>query len=174
MQFHLLPFPHVVIHAVTRDAGVAGDARLMVIRIAPGYEADQGLLEHEREHVRQFYLAGILAALAVSVALIALVSLDALQAWLASWPMGYGAAGVGAVWAFAACVAFGAAHSVLYRRVRDYRLFAEIAAYRVQMRYPDRHGQSMSALTGAHRLALPMYRLEITQYEAMQLLQPHD
>ncbi len=53
-------------------------------------------------------------------------------------------------------------HSLLYLVVRRYRLWAEVQAYREQMRHQDRHGGYLSLESAAARLANPRYRLGIT------------
>lgn len=129
----------------------AGAAFGPFIFIRAGYEADEGLYQHELAHVKQagaFVLAGAVAGLAA----------------LGQFPE-YGV--LPALWgALAGLIACGLA----YKFVRRWRLFAEAQAYATQMRYPDQNGNFMSADLGAYRLALQQYGLGISVEEAKQHL----
>ena len=62
-------------------------------------------------------------------------------------------------------------HPLLYRYVRRYRQWAEVIAYRVQMRYPDwSGGVNLSLNDAAMRLTLKRYDLRIEWDEARTLL----
>ncbi len=63
-----------------------------------------------------------------------------------------------------------AAHVVLYRYVRAYRQWAEVQAYRVQMRYPRADGTYLSLDDAAWRLTASRYDLGLTLTEARDLL----
>lgn len=96
--------------------GSAGCARGPLIFIRPAYMHDMGLIEHERQHVRQ---------------------------WLRTVGL----------------------HSILYLASKEYRLKAEVEAYREQLRhYPDDR-----SLVFAGFLA-EKYDLEISVEEAHRLL----
>lgn len=126
----------------TRQAGRA-IGPLAIIH--PDYAGDIGLLEHEKEHVEQWLLAGALAA-----ALAAIIgSLAALpDAWLA----GLAAAGF-------------AAHPLAYALVPAYRLWAEVAAYRVQAGWYVDDRRLLFARFIAER-----YRLDVSAAEALARL----
>lgn len=134
-------WPHLVIYTDDLGADFGGTAKGFVIRIRPEYRGDQGLLRHELEHVRQFWRVG----LAMTALLCAAVfGLDLHPAWLIS----VAAAGM-------------STHDLAYSSSRRYRLWAEVRAYRVQMRYPDATGGYLSATVAAQFLAQPKYRLDL-------------
>lgn len=158
MRLRIFPLALLIV-TDAMPAGVAGDARGPVVRIHPDMwtRGDEGLLQHELEHVRQFYRMWILstivnAPLAGWLALHFASPLSPLQAALA----------VGI-----SCLAM---HPLLYLRSRTYRELAEVDAYRVQMRYPDGKGGQLSLDDAAARLAGPRYGLGITAVEAGELL----
>lgn len=139
--------------------GVAGDARGPVIRIRAELWArgDEGLVQHELEHVRQFYSVGLIAA-----------ALNAPLAFWLAWTVGSPLP----PWQAALVVGIVslAMHSALYLASRAYRQTAEVAAYRVQMRYPDGKGGRLSLDDAAARLAGARYGLGITIDQARALL----
>ena len=61
-------------------------------------------------------------------------------------------------------------HSLLYLFVREYRLWAEVQAYRVQMKYPRADGAHLSLDDAAWKLSTPRYDLGITPTEARDAL----
>jgi hypothetical protein len=61
-------------------------------------------------------------------------------------------------------------HSLLYLLARPYRQWAEVMAYRAQMRYPNRHSIDLSLDDAAYKLAGPRYDLQLTLSEARELL----
>ncbi len=61
-------------------------------------------------------------------------------------------------------------HSILYLKVRRYRLWAEAMAYRVQMRHPDANGTRLSVDDAVVKLMSPRYDLGLTVDEARQHL----
>jgi len=137
-------------------AGVAGDARGPFIRIRKGYEADEGLYQHQLRHAKQWVAAGLL--------------LGTLNAALAWW-----LAPFGVLSPFQAALALGgvsaiAGHDFLYRYVTEYRATAEADAFRTQMRYPRRNGVPLSVDEAAQRLAGRRYKLGITYDHARALL----
>ena len=124
-----------------------------------GYENDAGLLEHELTHVRQWYaLLGACAALGVLLSA-ALWLLGGLLLWMAALAVMPGALVMGVY-----------AHGRLYTVSARYRLWAEAAAYREQLRhYPEDDTEDKRRLRFmlfAMFLTLPAYRLSITQDEA--------
>lgn len=158
MRVNLFPLALILVTDAMPD-GVAGDARGPVVRIGAKQHArgDEGLLQHELEHVRQFYRMWLFGAIvnapfAAWLALHFASPLSPLQAALA----------VGI-----SCLAM---HPLLYLRFRVYREQAEVDAYRAQVRYPDGKGGQLSLDGAAERLARERYGLGITTEEAMELL----
>ncbi|HRR42133.1 MAG TPA: hypothetical protein P5244_12935 [Syntrophales bacterium] len=80
-------YPGILFYTDNLPDGCRGCANGPIIRISPKYTNDQGLHEHEAEHVRQ---------------------------WWKSLGL----------------------HSLLYLLSKKYRLWSEVAAYRVQLQYP--------------------------------------
>lgn len=90
--------------------GFGGTTFGPTIRIRPQYQDDQGLLEHEKTHVRQWYaLMGL--GLAIVTAIVLLVS--------------------PALCPVAAVAPF--LHTLLYKFLRPYRQWCEVQAYRKQL-----------------------------------------
>lgn len=90
--------------------GFGGTAQGPLIKILTKYKDDDGLLEHEKAHVRQWY-----AVLALGLLLSALLTLLVSPS---VWPL------------------FGLApflHQLLYKLVRPYRRGCEVRAYRKQI-----------------------------------------
>lgn len=111
-----------------------------VVSIAKGHESDAGLLAHELTHVKQWWrLVGLFALLSVI-----------------AWQAGYGEA------AFPLMVCGGFAHNVM-TRLRWYRKYAEVEAFRVHVR----HGRGID--NAAYNLARH-YDLDISEAEAKALL----
>lgn len=100
----------------------AGCARGPVIIIDPDKRGDEGLYQHELEHVKQ-------AALTLFIR-----------------------------------------HALLYLFWRAYRQWAEVNAYAVQTKYPNKHGVNMSLELGAWRLCLPQYDLNLSLTAAVDAL----
>lgn len=134
-------WPHLTIYTALPE-GVGGEARGPLVRIRPEYRADQGIHAHEIEHVRQWWTLGLLAV----------VMIAALPSAASFAPLGF------------------LAHPLAYALWRRYRMWAEVQAYREQMRHPDRHGGLLTLEDAAERLANPRYRLGITPTEARRLL----
>lgn len=118
-------------------AGVGGCANGPVIRILKKYRGDIGILKHEIEHVRQWWVLTVLTAPVFYL-------IDPMLTGL--------------------CMA---AHPALYLAVRQYRLWCEVRAYRIQMRHPDKNGAYLSASGAARRLAVPRYRLNLSVEQAL-------
>lgn len=104
----------------TLPPGSAGVANGPVIRILEENRADEGIYQHELEHVKQ---------------------------WLSTLGL----------------------HSLLYLLLKPYRLWAEVAAYRVQMRYPDKRGGRLDTDQAALFISRD-YGLDISVERARQLL----
>lgn len=91
-------------------SGFGGTAQGPFIKILPKFKNDNGLLEHEKTHVRQWYLLMAVGVLFYLILLL-FVSPDL-------WP----------VIVLAPCL-----HPLLYRFVRPYRRWSEVQAYRKQI-----------------------------------------
>ena len=87
-----------------------GETRGPLISIRPKYSADVGLIEHEKTHVRQWYVVLALGLL--------LCTLLTLLVSPSLWPM-YGLAPF--------------LHQLLYKFIRPYRARCEVQAYRRQI-----------------------------------------
>lgn len=91
-------------------SGFGGSAQGPLITIHPKHKGDDGLLEHEKTHVRQWYLLTGLG-LVIAVVLALFVS--------------------PALWAATTVVPF--LHTLLYKFLRPYRQWCEVQAYRKQI-----------------------------------------
>lgn len=139
--------PSLTIYTDNLPPGVGGCANGPVVRIQPKYRDDTGIHAHEAEHVRQWYagvLIGVLAALTLTI-------FPALEKWSDWWPL--------------ALIAGCALHPLAYLLLPRYRLWAEVAAYRIQLRHYAGDRTEMFAGFIASR-----YRLEITPGEALEAL----
>lgn len=102
--------PHITIYTDNLPVGAGGCANGPVIRIQPKRRGDEGLLLHELEHVKQWYVmlgVGLLLALAL-----------VLLGHSEYWPH---AAMLGVV-----------LHPLAYVGIPRHRLWCEVQAYRVQ------------------------------------------
>lgn len=138
-------FLTITIYTDRLPADVGGCANGPVVRIRPRYRDDAGIHAHEAEHVRQWYmgvLIGVLAALTIS---------SIPSQWSAWWPL--------------ALIAGCALHPLAYLLLPRYRLWAEVRAYREQLRhYPDDRSRLFAGFLASK------YRLEITPGEALEAL----
>lgn len=139
-----------VIYTDKLPAGVAGRARGPIILVRPEYRGDEGLYRHELEHVYQYLILGLTATLLLILIMVG-GQID---------PGYWGLALLGFL-----------AHPIAYRFLTSYRLWAEVTAYKVQMRYPDCNGVPMPAEIGAARLCeTELYHFDLTWAEALGLL----
>lgn len=136
--------PHLTIYTDRLPEGVGGNARMFVICIRPKYKNDAGIFHHELEHVRQWWTLGLPVAVALAFVYPGLAILGA------------------------------AAHPALYQFVRQYRQWCEARAYLVQTRCPDGMGLWLSLERAARKLANPRYRLNLTEGQALAVLQRLD
>lgn len=90
--------------------GFGGTAQGPLIRLLPKYKDDVGLLEHEKVHVRQWYV--LLTLVLLLSALVILMVSSSL------WPV---------------CGLALVSHQLLYKFVRPYRHWSEVQAYRRQI-----------------------------------------
>lgn len=121
-------------------AGAGGDAKFCRVRVLPKCQDDAGLLAHELTHVKQFWRLALLA-----LPLATLLWWFDLPLVIALWPV--------------------LLHNGLYKFNARYRLYCEVAAYRVQatLYKDDRRPQFAKFISTA-------YRLDITPEQALQLL----
>ncbi len=137
-------WPHLLFFTDRVPDGFAGVTNGPVIQIRPTHRDDVGLLMHELEHVRQFWLFGLFGV-GVALALF----------WAALPPLQ----------AAAAALAGMALHPVLYRLVPRYRLWAEVQAYVQQLAQPGRLTIELAA-----EFIATQYRLDVSYASALRLL----
>jgi hypothetical protein len=122
------------------EAWKAGEARGPLVRVRSTSQDDKALVEHELEHVRQWYTW---------------VSVSAIVAWALFNNAAY--------WQYA--LAMGVSiHGLLYRFVDSYRQWAEVDAYKVQAENCD------TPLSVFATYIATDYDLPITAEAALQLL----
>ena len=114
------------------DDGFGGNAKTWKIKILEKYRGDEGLLEHEKFHVRQWYY-GMLVALSIAAAL-----------FFAGLP----------VW-FAPAVISPWVHGLLYRN-KYYRRWSEIRAYRIQLKKGSYHSPRFAVDALMYKYSLGM------------------
>jgi hypothetical protein len=132
--------PHIIKYTDNLPEGIGGQANGPLIRIRPKYKGDRGLIEHELEHVKQWWVATLLSAVLIAAGL-----------YHFNEPL-YGAIGSIGV------------HGLLYKLIPAYRLWCEVQAHKVQAEYSP---QSVGFF--AKRIAT-MYGLKITAEKAEKLL----
>jgi hypothetical protein len=132
--------PHLTIYTDNLPPNVGGTAQAFVVKIRPKYKDDKGIHDHEYVHVKQWYRLLFIWLLAVGLAVA--------SEWVPLEYAGVAIAGVGL-------------HGLLYLLIPSYRLEAEAEAYAAQVK-PDRSDLDLMA----YRMALPSYRLGITQEQA--------
>lgn len=132
---------YLIFYTDRLPAGVAGCAWGFLIFIRPVYRADAGIHAHEVIHIEQFWRAGIVCLMLIGGI-----------AHACGWPL----------WL---CLTGLAAHQLLYRFVHDYRLWAEVTAYREQLRhYPDDRSEMFAGFIAER------YRLAVSRAEAAKIL----
>ena len=128
-----MKFPSLTFYTDRLPKGVGGDAHGPIVRIRPIYRGDVGLHEHEQAHVNQWWVVGLVSAALLSH-----------MVNVAAMPLAV------------------AVHPALYRFVRQYRLWAEVRAYCIQMQYPNSSGVPLTLESAALRLMSPRYNLRLT------------
>lgn len=114
---------------------VGGRTNMLVIRILEKYRNDEGILEHEKMHVKQWAVASIIGCII---------------AYMIYPPL----AGIGI-----------ALHGILYKFIKEYRLWAEVAAYKKQLKYyPDDRALLFAEFISTN------YNLPISKENALKLL----
>lgn len=128
----------------------AGYARGPVVRLRPRYEHDRGLLEHELEHVRQFWRMVTSGLLVAGLCALLAIGLD---------EPGFFAL------AMVAPIVGALGHNLLYRLVDAYRLWSEVTCYRIQARwYPDDRRPLFAQFIAND------YRLDVSEAVALRML----
>ena len=147
--FGIIPVP-VFITDWGMGPTVGGSANGPVVRIRPKYieRNDEGILNHELNHVKQFYTPllislGIFAALWLWLGYISEYSLFIIMA-------GY------------------SFHGLMYLLVRPYKLWSEVTSYRIQAKSYPNYQEKLQEFAG---YIAKYYNLNISQNEALLLLQ---
>ncbi len=108
--------PAITIYTDAMPAHAAGVAKLFVVRIRPAYKNDVGLHKHELEHVKQWWMFTIPSMVAIFALAHLHYGLPMLDAGL--------------------CSLLGAlVYHLAYDMIPAFRLWCEVQAYRVQLRY---------------------------------------
>lgn len=137
---------------------IGGRANAFIVRIKTKYKDDVGIHNHEYTHVNQFWIASILSCAAIALVVYAL-NLD--------YPFDHS-------FIYPYILAGFATHSLLYKFVRPYRLYAEAQAYAAQaVPFPPAIPSKDQMNLMAWRLALPLYDLNITQRQAYDEILNH-
>lgn len=116
--------------------------------VRPEHRGKQHIVEHERAHIKQWWLTTLLTATAVGFG-----------SFVANKHLGV-------TWEQLAPLVFlpPSMHGLLYLMLRNYRLWAEVQAYRVSLAYrPDQLDKYANALA-------TKYKLNITTSRARELL----
>lgn len=147
--FGIIPVP-VFVTDWGMGPTVGGAANGPVIRIRPKYieRNDEGILNHELNHVKQFY-----TPLLISLGIFA-----ALWLWL----------GYFHIYSAYILIIGGTLHSLLYLLVRPYKLWSEVTSYRIQAKSYSNYQEKLQEFAG---YIAKYYNLNISQNEALLLLQ---
>ena len=135
-----MKFPSLTFYTDWLPYGVGGAANGPVVRIRPLYRHDVGIHKHEYQHVNQFWVVGLAAVFVLGLVDVTLA------------------------------LAGFAAHPLLYKFCRKYRLLCEVSAYKVQMQFPNASGARLSLDGAAQRLMSPSYDLRLFRDLAWALL----
>jgi len=133
--------PHIVKYT---DKVLQGESGLFVIYLNPAKRGDEGLLAHEYEHVKQWYLClaiGLLLALGVYLLLSNLTA------------------------SLFICAVSISLKGILYTYVKPFRQWAEVKAFRAQIKVTD--GEHQEFFSNA---LVNNYKLSISYGKALQLL----
>jgi Flp pilus assembly protein TadB len=136
-----MSFPHIIRYTDKMPDNVGGYARWFYIAIRPKYKDDKGIHAHELEHVRQWWVLTIVGAALIAGA-----------CHILGHPYIYAALGT-------------AIHPLLYKFVRPYRQWAEVQAFKEQLKHHE-----PSYVTNLARRLSRGYGLKITVEQAERLL----
>ncbi|HEX4918038.1 MAG TPA: hypothetical protein VFV43_09100 [Limnobacter sp.] len=117
--------------------------------IRPEHRGKRHIVEHEKEHIRQWWAVTATAAIALAVVVFGAIDMGHLL-----WRDEY----------FAVCALPPSLHGILYLASKRYRLWAEVRAYRVSLRYRP------ESLDHYARTLSEKYGLNITAENAKELL----
>lgn len=150
MRLRLAAFvlPALVVYTTLGMAWRTGAARGPVVLLCPEYRGDESRIRHELVHVAQWYGVGAV----VTAMLVLAILVCPFPAYWASGVVGF------------------MAHPMLYALHSGYRLWAEIHAYREQMRWPDKNGYWLTLEGAAGDLDEPGYGFHIDNETAKALL----
>ncbi|GAB5378956.1 MAG: hypothetical protein Alis3KO_01090 [Aliiglaciecola sp.] len=136
-----MKLPHITLY--TKQVS-GGKALTFISLINPKYRDDEGLHEHEKTHILHNWCFALVSA----IGLLTWAQLDETNATYAYW-------------ALAVCPFIGNFVHLVSRR---FRLWAEVKAYRVQLRYSPQH------LHHFVRFLVDNYNLKINDNKAKRLL----
>lgn len=131
--------PALVFMVKSLPPNTGGCANGPIVRLLTKYQNDEGILHHELEHVKQFWLL----ALQTSIIIFAVTRFFKLDPSFAILGI--------------------ATHSLLYGFVKPYRYWAELKAYAVQLLYSNDKDKDLS-LFGSY--IADSYKLNVSKEEA--------
>lgn len=117
-----------------------------IILVRPDKRGDAGLLAHEVEHIKQWAVLSAITCALIAVAGLHIGLINGVPAW-SIFPIGLGL------------------HAMLYSLLPEYRLWAEVNAYRVQAGYYAEDRLPLFA-----RFIAKRYDIPITPDSALKLL----
>ncbi len=138
--------PAITIYTNSLPAHAAGIAKLFFVFIKPAYKNDVGLHKHELEHVRQWWAVTIPSMLAIFALAHLYYGLPMLDA---------------AMFTPIAAVFYHAA----YDMIPSFRLWCEVKAYRVQLRYCAKDESARFA-----KFIATSYGLKVNEAEVLAML----
>jgi len=106
-----MTLPSITVYTDNLPPNVGGCANGPVVRIRPQYRNDAGIHAHENEHVEQWWIASLIAAMLIGFI-----------AHKYGFPIELALLGF-------------AVHSIAYGLLRSYRLWSEARAYATQVRH---------------------------------------
>lgn len=116
MQLKLCPFPYLLWYTDSLPETVGGRTMMFTVRLRPKYKDDEGILKHEETHVKQYWI--------MTLPLLALI--------------GIGGFFYQIIWAvLSLCII---AQPIIYQISKSYRKWAEVKAYKEQLKYPPATG----------------------------------
>lgn len=138
MKINLTPPALIfIVESLPRNTG--GCANGPVVRLLTKYENDKGILQHELEHVKQYWSLN----LKFTIVLLALATFFNLNPYYA-------------------VIGF-AAHGLLYGFIKPYRYWAELKAYAVQLQYSEDKEKDLQLFGG---FIADSYKLNVSKEKA--------
>ncbi len=146
--FGIIPVPIFYTNfTFSNKTTIAGTARGPVILIKPNYIDDVGLLQHELNHVKQFWFPVLLSVIPFIAVLFIEETFNSLYLLIIY---------VGTL-----------IHSLLYRFASKYRLWSEVQSYRIQANY---YANKLEKIKKFAIFISTKYQLKISVEEALILL----